>query len=47
EISPTSLLIILFFGEQVCSKAQIDGCDDCIRSGPSCVWCKQLVTWLW
>ncbi|XP_040912731.1 integrin beta-2 [Toxotes jaculatrix] len=28
--------------EEVCSKSVINSCDDCIRSGPYCVWCKQL-----
>ncbi|KAM9347359.1 integrin beta-2 [Symphorus nematophorus] len=28
--------------EQVCSKSVINSCEDCIRSGPYCVWCKQL-----
>ncbi|KAM4731952.1 integrin beta-2 isoform 1-T3 [Anableps anableps] len=28
--------------EEVCSKSVINSCDDCIRSGPFCSWCKQL-----
>ncbi|KAE8299798.1 Integrin beta-2 Cell surface adhesion glycoproteins [Larimichthys crocea] len=28
--------------EEGCSKTVINSCNDCIRSGPSCVWCKQL-----
>uniref|UniRef100_A0A3Q4AUH3 Integrin beta n=1 Tax=Mola mola TaxID=94237 RepID=A0A3Q4AUH3_MOLML len=28
--------------EEVCSKTVINSCSDCIRSGPHCVWCKQL-----
>ncbi|XP_073330199.1 integrin beta-2 [Pagrus major] len=28
--------------EEVCSKSVINSCRDCIRSGPYCVWCKQL-----
>nr|XP_046260095.1 integrin beta-2 [Scatophagus argus] len=28
--------------EEVCSKSVINSCSDCIRSGPYCVWCKQL-----
>lgn len=27
---------------QVCSQAQIKNCDDCIRAGPFCMWCKTL-----
>ncbi|XP_070831951.1 integrin beta-2 isoform X1 [Chaetodon trifascialis] len=27
---------------EVCSKSVINSCGDCIRSGPYCVWCKQL-----
>ncbi|XP_071391791.1 integrin beta-2 [Centroberyx affinis] len=28
--------------EDVCSKSVINSCGDCIKSGPYCVWCKQL-----
>ncbi|XP_074551482.1 integrin beta-2 [Halichoeres trimaculatus] len=28
--------------KEVCSKSVVNSCDDCIRSGPFCVWCKQL-----
>ncbi|XP_034042449.1 integrin beta-2 [Thalassophryne amazonica] len=28
--------------QEICSKTVINSCDDCIRSGPYCVWCKQL-----
>ncbi|XP_029314649.1 LOW QUALITY PROTEIN: integrin beta-2-like [Cottoperca gobio] len=28
--------------EKVCLKSVINSCDDCIRSGPNCVWCQQL-----
>ncbi|XP_018552557.1 integrin beta-2 [Lates calcarifer] len=28
--------------EEVCTKSVINSCDDCIKSGPYCVWCKQL-----
>ncbi|XP_040056861.2 integrin beta-2 [Gasterosteus aculeatus] len=28
--------------EEVCSKSVVNSCDDCIKSGPFCVWCKQL-----
>ncbi|XP_071340737.1 integrin beta-2 isoform X2 [Trachinotus anak] len=28
--------------EEVCSKTVINSCDDCIRSGPYCVWCQDL-----
>ncbi|XP_040003777.1 integrin beta-2 [Xiphias gladius] len=28
--------------EEVCSKSVINSCNDCIRSGPYCVWCQQL-----
>ncbi|XP_036965015.1 integrin beta-2 [Acanthopagrus latus] len=28
--------------EEVCSKSVINSCRDCMRSGPYCVWCKQL-----
>nr|QAT77243.1 integrin beta-2 [Plecoglossus altivelis] len=30
------------FSQEVCSKTVIHSCNDCIRSGPYCVWCKQL-----
>ncbi|XP_067111020.1 integrin beta-2 isoform X2 [Osmerus mordax] len=30
------------FSKEVCSKTVIHSCNDCIRSGPYCVWCKQL-----
>lgn len=33
----------LFQQTQVCSKTVVNTCSDCIRSGPFCVWCKQLV----
>ncbi|XP_072301480.1 integrin beta-2 [Eucyclogobius newberryi] len=40
------LLLVLSSGvcgqEEVCSRAQIDSCRDCIRAGPFCVWCQQL-----
>uniref|UniRef100_UPI0037E938FA integrin beta-2 isoform X2 n=1 Tax=Semicossyphus pulcher TaxID=241346 RepID=UPI0037E938FA len=41
------LLRLFFFTglcqqEEVCSKSVINSCSDCIRSGPFCVWCKQL-----
>ncbi|XP_075886634.1 integrin beta-2 [Nelusetta ayraudi] len=32
----------LFQQTQVCSKTVVNTCSDCIRSGPFCVWCKQL-----
>ncbi|XP_044073640.1 integrin beta-2 [Siniperca chuatsi] len=41
-------LVLLLMGnglcqqEEVCSKSVINSCDDCIRSGPYCVWCQQL-----
>lgn len=43
-----SIQCVLFFSglcqqEEGCSKTVINSCNDCIRSGPSCVWCKQLV----
>ncbi|XP_024919680.1 integrin beta-2 [Cynoglossus semilaevis] len=28
--------------EEVCSKSVINSCNDCIQSGPYCVWCAQL-----
>ncbi|XP_038575705.1 integrin beta-2 [Micropterus salmoides] len=28
--------------QESCSKSLINSCGDCIRSGPYCVWCKQL-----
>ncbi|KAF3857886.1 hypothetical protein F7725_011087 [Dissostichus mawsoni] len=28
--------------EKGCSKSMVNSCGDCIRSGPKCVWCKQL-----
>ncbi|XP_068602189.1 integrin beta-2 [Brachionichthys hirsutus] len=28
--------------EDICVKSVINSCSDCIRSGPYCVWCKQL-----
>ncbi|KAF7653863.1 hypothetical protein LDENG_00077630 [Lucifuga dentata] len=28
--------------EEGCSKTVINSCSDCIRSGPYCMWCKQL-----
>uniref|UniRef100_A0A665WPU8 Integrin beta n=1 Tax=Echeneis naucrates TaxID=173247 RepID=A0A665WPU8_ECHNA len=28
--------------EEVCVKTVINSCDDCIRSGPYCVWCQEL-----
>lgn len=28
--------------KEVCSKSVVNSCGDCIRSGPFCVWCKQL-----
>ncbi|XP_042350248.1 integrin beta-2 [Plectropomus leopardus] len=28
--------------EEVCWKSVINSCDDCIRSGPYCMWCQQL-----
>ncbi|KAF3695221.1 Integrin beta-2 Cell surface adhesion glycoprotein [Channa argus] len=28
--------------EEGCSKSVIESCDDCIKSGPYCMWCKQL-----
>ncbi|XP_037313457.2 integrin beta-2 [Pungitius pungitius] len=28
--------------EEVCLKSVVNSCGDCIRSGPYCVWCKQL-----
>ncbi|XP_070770469.1 integrin beta-2 [Enoplosus armatus] len=42
------LLLLLMGGkglcqqEEVCLKSVINSCGDCIRSGPYCVWCKQL-----
>lgn len=33
----------LFQQNQICSKTVVKTCSDCIRSGPYCVWCKQLV----
>lgn len=44
------LLLLLALGSgvwsqessEVCSKAQINSCDDCMRAGPSCMWCKTL-----
>ncbi|KAI4878702.1 hypothetical protein NFI96_013478 [Prochilodus magdalenae] len=40
------LLLLLFGGhvysEDVCSKAAVSTCDDCIKSGPGCVWCQDL-----
>ncbi|KAK7879523.1 hypothetical protein WMY93_033771 [Mugilogobius chulae] len=30
--------------DDVCSKGQIDGCSDCMKAGPDCAWCKQLVS---
>ncbi|XP_017276567.1 integrin beta-2 [Kryptolebias marmoratus] len=43
-----SLLLLLMWNhglcqqEEVCSKFKINTCADCIKSGPSCSWCKQL-----
>ncbi|XP_028289591.1 integrin beta-2 [Parambassis ranga] len=28
--------------QQLCLKSLINDCDDCIKSGPYCAWCKQL-----
>ncbi|XP_022609616.1 integrin beta-2-like isoform X2 [Seriola dumerili] len=28
--------------EEVCSKSVINSCNDCIKSGPYCVWCQDL-----
>ncbi|KAM3607771.1 uncharacterized protein V6R79_013611 [Siganus canaliculatus] len=28
--------------QEVCSRTVINSCSDCIKSGPYCVWCKQL-----
>ncbi|KAK2839370.1 hypothetical protein Q5P01_013110 [Channa striata] len=28
--------------EEGCSKSVIESCDDCIKSGPYCMWCKEL-----
>ncbi|XP_026150582.1 integrin beta-2 [Mastacembelus armatus] len=42
-------LLLLLMGKngfcqhvEVCSKSVINSCDDCIKSGPYCVWCQQL-----
>ncbi|XP_043105025.1 integrin beta-2 [Puntigrus tetrazona] len=40
-------LLLLLVGRQVyteeqCLKASIKSCDDCIKSGPGCAWCKDL-----
>uniref|UniRef100_A0A3Q3QK69 Integrin beta n=1 Tax=Monopterus albus TaxID=43700 RepID=A0A3Q3QK69_MONAL len=46
--SCSSLLIsfpaasLLLRNDEVCTKSVINSCDDCIRSGPYCVWCEQL-----
>ncbi|XP_033842963.1 integrin beta-2 [Periophthalmus magnuspinnatus] len=40
------LLLVLMLSsgvcEEVCSRAQINSCSDCIRTGPFCAWCQQL-----
>nr|ALJ30161.1 CD18 transcript 1 [Paralichthys olivaceus]ALJ30162.1 CD18 transcript 2 [Paralichthys olivaceus] len=42
------LLLLLMGGngscqqEEVCAKSVINTCNDCIRSGPYCMWCQQL-----
>lgn len=44
EANSVNLFFAGFFQQhQVCSKTVVNSCDDCIRSGPYCVWCKQLV----
>ncbi|XP_020515837.3 integrin beta-2 [Labrus bergylta] len=50
DMDPCGLVLLLllmarngsFQQEEVCSKTLINSCNDCIQSGPFCVWCKQL-----
>uniref|UniRef100_A0A8D3DG22 Integrin beta n=1 Tax=Scophthalmus maximus TaxID=52904 RepID=A0A8D3DG22_SCOMX len=38
----TEKILLSFVSIEVCSKSVINTCNDCIRSGPYCVWCQQL-----
>nr|XP_043875362.1 integrin beta-2 isoform X2 [Solea senegalensis] len=50
KMNPCGLFLLLLLmsrnglcqQEEVCSKSVINSCNDCIRSGPYCVWCQQL-----
>lgn len=43
-------LIVLFvvfipvYSEDECIKSSVSTCSDCIKSGPGCTWCKDLVS---